>query len=84
MRYCIGYGGILLRKWKYTRKTPVKQHANRAPMEEIVKFQRNIKARIKRCVKNEYPSLHRTRPYSSPTPSPEGCTRYPESGRCLT
>ena len=55
IRYCVGYGGILLRKWKYTMKTPVKQHANRAPMDEIVKFQRNIKARIKRCVKKGIP-----------------------------
>ena len=55
IRYCVGYGGILLRKWKYTMKTPVKQHANRAPMDEIIKFQRNIKARIKRCMKKGIP-----------------------------
>ena len=55
MQYCVGYGGILLRKWGYTMKTPVKQHANRAPMDEIIKFQKNIAARIKRYVKKGIP-----------------------------
>ena len=36
-------------------KTPVKQHANRAPMDEIIKFQKNIAARIKCYVKKGIP-----------------------------
>ena len=48
MRYCQGYGGILLRKRGYSLKVAVKQHAGRAPLKEIEKFQRNIRRRIKR------------------------------------
>ena len=57
IRYCLGYGGLLLRKWGYTLKVTVKQHANRATKEEIARFQRNIQARIKRCRRNKIPVL---------------------------
>ena len=38
-------------------KVTVKQHANRATREEIARFQRNIRARIKRCTRNKMPVL---------------------------
>ena len=55
MRHCLGYGGLLPRKWGHTMKVTVKQHANRATKEEIARFQRNIQARIKRCRRNKMP-----------------------------
>ena len=51
MRYCPGYGGILLRKRGYSLKVAVKRHVSRAPLADIKKFQRNIRRRIKRCQK---------------------------------
>ena len=53
MRYCQGYGGILLRKRGYSLRVAIKQHVRRAPLEEIGKFQRNIRRRIKRCRKKD-------------------------------
>ena len=57
VRYCPGYGGILLRKMGYSLKVAVKQHVRRAPLEAIHKFQRNIRRRIKRYQKKCIPVL---------------------------
>ena len=57
IRYCLGHGGLLLRKGEHAMKLTVKQHANRATKEEIARFQRNIQARIKRCRRNKIPVL---------------------------
>lgn len=57
VRYCQGYGGILLRKRGYTLKVAVKQYAGRAPLVEIEKFQRNMRRRIRRCQKKGLPVL---------------------------
>ena len=57
VRYCLGYGGILLRKRGYSLKVAVKQHVRHAPLEEIGRFQRNIRRRIRRYQKKGIPVL---------------------------
>ena len=57
VRYCQGYGGILLRKRGYSLKVAVKQYAGRAPLVEIEKFQRNMRRRIERYQKKGMPVL---------------------------
>ena len=57
VRYCLGYGGILLRKRGYSLKVAVKRHVRRAPLEEIGTFQRNIRRRIRRCQRKGMPVL---------------------------
>lgn len=57
VRYCPGYGGILLRKRGYSLKVAVKRHVKRAPLEEIEAFQRSIRRKIKRCQKKGIPVL---------------------------
>ena len=49
VRYCSGYGGILLEWRGYSLKVAVKRHAGRAPLVEIEKFQRSMRRRIKWC-----------------------------------
>ena len=57
VRYCPGYGGILLEWRGYSLKVAVKRHVRRAPLEDIKKFQRNIRRRIRRCLKKGIPVL---------------------------
>ena len=57
VRYCLGYGGILLRKRGYSLKVAVKWHVRRASLEEMETFQRSIRRRIKRCQKKGIPVL---------------------------
>lgn len=57
VRYCPGYGGILLRKRGYSLKVAVKRHVRRAPLEEIETFQKSIRRRIRRCQKKGIPML---------------------------
>ena len=57
MRYCPGYGVILLRKRGYSLKVAVKRHVRRAPLGEIETFQKSIRRRIKRCQKKGMPVL---------------------------
>ena len=57
VRYCPGYGGILLRKRGYSLKVAVKRHVSRAPTKDIESFQKNIRRRIKRCQKKGIPVL---------------------------
>ena len=58
MRYCLGYGGLLSRKWEHAMKVAVKRHANRATKGEIARLQRNMQARIKRCRRDKMPVPH--------------------------
>jgi len=57
VRYCPGYGGILLEWRGCSLKVAVKRHVSRAPLADIKKFQRNIRRRIKRCQKKGMPVL---------------------------
>ncbi len=57
MRYCPGYGGILLEWRGCSLKVAVKWHVSRAPLADIKKFQKNIRRRIKRCQKKGMPVL---------------------------
>ena len=48
MKYPITHAGYLLRKWGYSQKVPVGVHANKAPVEEIHTFQKDIAGVIKK------------------------------------
>ncbi len=48
IKYSITHVGYLLRKWGYSQKIPVRVHANRAPVEEIHTFQKDIADVIKK------------------------------------